>query len=95
MVTIEDAQKIGINACINMLGRDFVREHRISATSAYATDTDENGNVFCFVGVADHAAPNSRPDVLVLDNISQFPYRASCNVAIADGSITVIEKVGP
>ena len=50
MLSVEAARKIGINACIDKLGREFVLAHRDRATSAYG-ESDEG--VFCFVGVDD------------------------------------------
>ena len=40
MLSVEAARKIGINACIDRLGRAFVMTHRESATSAYGENED-------------------------------------------------------
>ena len=50
MLNIEAARKIGINACIDKLGREFVMKNKKYATSAYGERDD---SVFCFVGVDD------------------------------------------
>lgn len=92
MLNVEMARKIGINACIDKLGREFVLAHKDRATSAFGES--ENG-VFCFVGVDDGAASTSCDNILVLDSHSAFPYRASCNVSLSDGVLNFIECVIP
>ena len=89
MLTYEEAKKIGTIACLDKLGRDFVRKHRDTACSAYG---DEEDHAFCFVGI------DTEPDTpwtggpLILDDSpnTEFPFSASCNVAYADGSITFL-----
>lgn len=92
MLNIETARKIGINACIEKLGREFVLAHKDRATSAFGES--ENG-VFCFVGVDDGSTPENSADVLILDSHSAFPYRASCNVSLSDGMLSFIECIIP
>lgn len=92
MISVESARKIGINACIDMLGRDFVQTYRDSSASAYGNDED---SVFCFVGVDDNPSYSYEEGVLVLDSTSVFPYRASCNVGLEDGIPRFIECVLP
>lgn len=92
MLTIDTAKKIGINACIDKLGRDFVLAHKDSAASAYGESDD---GVFCFVGVDDGYSSQNSDDVLVLDSRSEFAYRASCNVSLSDGAASFIECVLP
>lgn len=92
MLSIESAREIGINACIDKLGRDFVQAHRDSSTSAYGSD--EN-SVFCFVGVDDNPNYSNEEGVLILDSTSVFPYRVSCNVCLEDGIPQFIECVIP
>ncbi len=92
MISIREAMRIGINACIDKLGSEFVQRHRDSSTSAYG-ETDDG--VFCFVGVDDNPS-NSMPDgVLILDSESKFPYRVSCNVSLEDGAYHFLECVVP
>ena len=96
MLTIETAQKIGVNACIDKLGRDFVQTHRDSATSSYTTEADEDGMIFCFVGVDNEDRDDSaRRDILILDNVSSFRYHASCNVSLDDGRTMFLDCVLP
>ena len=92
MLTIKEAARMGINACIDKLGRDFVLANRDNGTSAYG---ENDGVVFCFVGVDDKPWVSESPDTIVLDNTSQFPYRASCNVCLTDGAMTFLECVLP
>ena len=92
MLSVEAARKIGINACIDKLGREFVLAHRDRATSAYG-ESDEG--VFCFVGVDDGFVSQNTDHVLVLDSQSKFPYRASCNISLEDGTPHFIEFVVP
>ena len=92
MLSIETARKIGINACIDRLGRDFVMAHKDCATSAYGENDD---GVFCFVGVDDRHISQDNASTLVLDSHSEFPYRASCSVSLLDGTLNFIECVIP
>lgn len=92
MLTVKEAARIGINACIDKIGRDFVLANRDNGTSAYG---EEDGSVFCFVGVDDKPWAVESPDALILDSASRFPYHASCSVCLADGATTFIECVLP
>ena len=94
MLSIEAARKIGINACIDKIGRDFLRKYKDSAVYAYGDGETEN-SVFCYVGVDDKPWVDVDPDVIVLDSTSQFPYRVSCNVCLDDGAMKFIECVLP
>lgn len=92
MLDIETARKIGINACIDKLGRDFVLANKKFATSAYGESED---GIFCFVGVDDGCNSCNSDQVLFLDCQSRFPYRASCNVSLFDGKTHFLECVRP
>ena len=92
MLSFETAKKIGINACIDKLGRDFVFAHKDLATSAYG---ENENSVFCFVGVDDRSASQNRDHKLILDSHSEFPYRVSCNVSLFDGVPSFIECILP
>ena len=92
MLSVEAARKIGIQACIDKLGRTFVAAHRESATSAYGEN--ENG-VFCFVGVDDGGKSQNRAGLLVLDSHSEFPYHVSCNISLTDGIPHFLDCVVP
>ena len=97
MLTYENARRIGLNACIDQLGREFVMKYKDSAATAYSTEPDENGNVFCFVGVDDHPETrhNRNAAQLILDNTSKFPYSASCNVNLENERTEYLECVLP
>lgn len=87
MISFEAARKIGINACIDRLGRDFVFSHRDRATSAYG---ENGGYVYCFVGVDTNCKSMNRNGILILDAQSRFSRRASCNVDLETGTIDFI-----
>ena len=92
MLTFEKAKEIGLNACIDKLGRDFVERYAESTSSAYGDDGE--GNAFCFVGVDDK--PNSTYNgTLSLTSKDEFPYRASCLVSMATGVATFLDCVLP
>jgi hypothetical protein len=88
MLDIETAREIGINACIDRLGRDFVLENKDFATKAFGESED---GVFCFVGVDKEYNAMNSDNPIILDSCSKFAYRASCNVNLEDGKITFIE----
>ena len=91
MITYEKARKIGIDACIEKLGRDFVMKYKDTSSSAYG---DRGDHVYCFVGVSDQPAPQMK-DELILTSDSQFPYIARCTVSYVDGQITFLECILP
>lgn len=91
MITYEKAREIGIDACIDKLGRDFVMKHKDSSSSAYG---DRGDYAYCFVGV------NDKPDVkmedgLLLTSNSHFPFVARCKVSYLDGEVSFLECVLP
>ena len=92
MLSIAAAKKIGINACINKLGREFVLAHRNSSTSAFG---ENDGGVFCFVGIDDNPRPIHFDGTLTLDSASHFPYFASCIVDLSSGATDCLECVIP
>ena len=96
MLTMETARKIGVNACIDKLGRNFVLKYRESSTASYTTEADENGNVFCFVGVDNNPASRKHdPDVLILDGTSKYPYYVSCNVNLNTEKVEFVDVAIP
>ena len=88
-IDAEMARNIGINACIERLGREFVEKYKETSTCAWGESED---GIFCFVGVDDRG---ERIDdySMVLDNTSRFPYRASCVVRLSDGTVIWREVV--
>ena len=94
MLTFEEAKKIGIRACVDKLGYDFVKKYNDTSCTAYE---DEEDHAFCFVGVDTNPVSPWTGGPLILDDSpgAKFPYRASCNVAYVDGSITFLEYIIP
>lgn len=92
MLGLKDAQRIGLNACIDRIGRDFVTRFKDQSTSACG-ECDEG--VFCFVGVDDQPWGPNTSGLIVLDDTTQFPYQASCTVSLQDGTVGFLECVLP
>lgn len=92
MLTFEKAKKIGLDACIDKLGKAFVKAHASSTSSAYGDDG--NGNAFCFVGV-DNRPQKRYAGNLKLTSAESFPYRASCKVSMKTGEMTFYDCVIP
>ena len=94
MLAFEEAKKIGVKACVDKLGYDFVKKHEETACSAYG---DEGDHASCFVGVNTEPESLWTGGPLVLDDSpdSRFEYSASCNVAYADGKISFLECILP
>lgn len=91
MITYEKAREIGVEACIDKLGRDFVMKHRDTSSSAYG---DRGDHAYCFVGVDDKPAQDMK-DCLYLTSGTQFPYIARCTVNYQDGKIDFLDCVLP
>lgn len=91
MLTYEKARKIGVEACIDKLGRDFVMKYQDTSSSGYG---DRGDHVFCFVGVDDRPAPEMK-DELILTSNGKFPYMARCNVRYSDGQVEFLDCVLP
>lgn len=77
MLSIETVCEIGMNACIDMLGCEFVIAHRESGTVALGVCED---GVFCFIGIETDALSQNTDNTLVLDSTSAFTHQASCFV---------------
>ena len=92
MLTESEAKKIGIDACINIIGVDFCKKHRDSACVSYGVN---DGIMFCGLGIDDTPlAIDKNPSKLVLSETS-FKYTASCNVYLQDGHIEYLECITP
>ena len=85
MLTVKEAARLGIDFCIDTLGRG-------NGTSAYGECDD---GVFCFVGVDDKPLKIEPNESLLLDSKSIFPYRVSCNACLVDGHTDLVECVLP
>ena len=90
MITYEEARKIGIDACIDKLGREFVMKYRDTSSSAYG---DRGGHAYCFVGVRDKPDEKQEEGLTLTSN--RFPYIARCTVNYVDGEIEFLECVLP
>ena len=89
MLSFEEAKRIGLDACIDRLGREFVQRYAESSTSAFGEfDQDK---VFCFVGVDDEPHDPGDEKTLVLTK-REFPYRSSCTVTKSSGDIVFLEE---
>ena len=68
--------------------------NRRNGTSGYGENEEEHC-VYCYVGVDDKPYVSKHPGILVLDSESKFPYHASCNVSLMDGTTTFIDYALP
>ena len=89
MLTFEEAKRIGIKACINKLGYDFVKKYNDTSCTAYG---DEDDHAFCFVGVTTEPFKPWTDGTIILDDSpdAKYPFSASCNVAYKDGMVTFL-----
>lgn len=58
-------QKMGIDACVEKLGRDFIKMHKDTSWAGYG---DAEDYAFCYVGVDDRPEPNWNNSEIVLDD---------------------------
>ena len=91
MLSYEDARKIGVNACVDKLGREFVKQHKDTFCAA---DEDRGDHIRCFVDVSDKPLPDMNGE-LVLTSNNGFPYTARCTVDYLDGSVRFLNCVLP
>lgn len=91
MLTFEEAKKIGVDACVELLGRDFVNKYKDSSCPAYA---DMEEYAFCFLGVDNSPSRNDMQGVKLTSSDS-FPFVARCTVKYSDGSVNYLDCVLP
>ncbi len=84
MLSYEQAKKIGIDACVEKIGEDFVSKHEDNLCVGYG---DVEDYAYCFVGVDDAPEIIDDREELVLDSTSKWPFIAKCNVWYNDGHI--------
>ena len=92
MLSVEEAKKIGIRACVEKIGYDFCKAHPDNGVSAYGEERE--GYINCFVGVNDEPAPIydiSKVHELILTHENDWTYYASCDVSLEDGSVEFLE----
>ena len=92
MLSFNEARRIGMQKCVDMLGRDFVKKNLENSSSAYGEDPD-NGLVYCFLGLSTTPLRSGKTIKLTSDN--QFPYQAYCFVRTEDGTITDEKLIRP
>lgn len=92
MLSFHEARQIGINACIEKLGRQFVERNKNCATSAFGL---QDNSVFCYVGIYSEFDSKINSMQLILDSCSKFTYYTSCFVDMQSGEIEFIECVLP
>ena len=85
MLSIEEARKIAINACIDKLGKDFVEKYKDSSVFAIGV---WNGQVYCYIGV-NCKNIEIKSKELLLDE-EKFEYCSSCLVDLETGNISYI-----
>lgn len=94
MLTLKQAQRLGVDTCIDAIGRNFVHKYRDSSVASYS-EADENGMVFCFVGVDNNPPKPQKTGQIILDNVSKFPYYAQCSVLLKNGHTEMMRVVAP
>ena len=83
MLNEKEAIRLGLNACVDKMGRDFVLSHKDEAVMSYGKVDDD---ILCFLGVG-NAKPNQYDGKnLVLDSTSKFQYYVNCKVNLLDGT---------
>ena len=94
MLTYSEAKKIGFDACVDKIGRDFVKQYESTSCVGYG---DELEYAFCYVGVDDRPDPIDDSDDIILDDSedSKFPYLVSCKVWYDDGRVEFIDYMLP
>lgn len=91
MLTFEQAKRIGLDACIDRLGRDFFMKYRDASCPGYG---DMEDRAYCFMGV-DNREVGHDEEKLILTSNNPFPYIASCTVRYSDGAIEFLQYVTP
>lgn len=93
MMTINQARSIGMQTCVDALGRSFVKQYKDTSVSAFGEDENV---LYCFLGVSTNPKEfaDSNPDILTLSK-NDWPYSSSCDASLFDGSVSnvVVKKV--
>lgn len=89
MLTELEAKKIGIRACMEKIGFDFCIANEENSSTTYGVDN--NGKMFCFVGIDNIPDDDNDSEVLILSSVKGFPYHSSCNVDMSDGEIEFLD----
>ncbi len=84
MLSIESAKKIGIDRCIDALGRDFCIRHQSNALSGF--EEPHNNILRCFVTIDDEEIQEAH-----YVGGEPMKYKAIVDVDIETGETTLIE----
>ena len=93
MLTREEAVRIGIDACIEKMGRDYYDECRKAGMISKA-ECEHDGMMFCIISICRKPTEEflKRPRL----SLKPLPkYRVSCDVNMKTGEITFIEVILP
>lgn len=93
MLTFEEAKRIGKNACIEKIGREFYEKYKAFSVTAYGDFNDE-GVTFCYIGVDTQPPKENDSKTLILSDREKknaFPFSASCNVHLSNGAVEFLE----
>ena len=93
MLSVKEARKIGIDACIEKIGVEFWEKHKDHAV--YAHGEKEGYKVGCFVGISDQPEPDLDTVNIRLSPGNDWPYYADCDVDRKTGEIEFDEFVVP
>ena len=87
MLSYEEARRVGINACIDKIGRDFCEKNRDYSCAWYG---DMEKYAYCGVGISDEDSyhPQER---LILTHEEDWLYMVLCNVWYEDGRIEFLK----
>ena len=88
MLTLNKAKSIGMQTCIDALGRSFVKQYKDSLVTAFGEDENV---VYCFLGISTKPFNDSDPNVLTLSK-NDWEYSSSCDVSLTDGAISNLTK---
>ena len=89
MLTVIEAQNIGRNKCIELLGRDNIRARKDTACAAYGTEFSD-GKIRYFIGITDSPVATGK----INTRNTNYEYRAIVDV-YQDGTVDVVECVTP
>ena len=96
MISENDAARIGVNKCIDAIGREFAIANRdSSSTSCGITRSESTGKqvMSCFVGIDTRARVDAE-NQLVLTSTPDWPYFAKCEVDLVSGEAKLIDAKG-
>ena len=90
-LTFEEAKKLGMDACVDRLGRDFVMRYRDTSCPGYG-DIEER--VYCFPGV-NNSADRYEDKAVMLNGGDPWSYPVKCTVRYEDGKVVFLKCIVP